>query len=369
MEICNCDMRPFESCIRKVKYTNKIASQDFKESGRFPIVSQEEAFISGYWDDPDDVFHIDGPVVIFGDHSRHVKYVDFDFVIGADGVKILAPIGDIEAKYLYYYLKWLRIPSLGYSRHYKILKDQMVPVPSLANQKRIVAELDLLFGIIEKKNSQIGILDGLVQSFFYEMFGDLVTNDKNWKLGKLNNLCEDKKKITRAAKVISPSDIIHYIDISSIDNVAHKMTSTTEYLFIDAPSRAQQIVKEGDVVVSMVRPNLKNIAIVSSQEKNLVASSGFCVLRSTTSNSEFVASLVLSDSFTDYLLSRVSGANYPAVREEDIKDCIIGIPPVDLQDLFSQKVRSIEAQKRTISDSIKSAEELYASRLDKYFNI
>ena len=122
----NVEIRPFEDCIKKVKYTKKVASQDFKESGRFPIVSQEEAFISGYWDNPDDVFSIDGPVVIFGDHSRHVKYVDFDFVIGADGVKILAPVDDINAKYFYYYLKSQRIQSLGYSRHYKVLKEKMV---------------------------------------------------------------------------------------------------------------------------------------------------------------------------------------------------------------------------------------------------
>ena len=103
------EIRPFEECIEKIKYTTKIASQDFKESGRFPIISQEEAFISGYWDNPEDVFHINKPVVIFGDHSRHIKYVDFDFVIGADGVKILSPVKSINAKYFYYFLKWLDI--------------------------------------------------------------------------------------------------------------------------------------------------------------------------------------------------------------------------------------------------------------------
>ena len=164
------EIRPFEDCIKKVKYTNKVAGQDFKSSGRYPIVSQEEAFISGYWDNPDDVFHIDGPVVIFGDHSRHVKYVDFDFVIGADGVKILAPVDDINAKFFYYYLKSQRIQSLGYSRHYKVLKEKMVPVPSLADQQRIVAELDLLSSIVEKKNAQIKTLDDLAMSIFAETF-------------------------------------------------------------------------------------------------------------------------------------------------------------------------------------------------------
>ena len=188
----NVEIRPFEDCIKKVKYTKKVASQDFKESGRFPIVSQEEAFISGYWDNPDDVFSIDGPVVIFGDHSRHVKYVDFDFVIGADGVKILGPVDDINAKYFYYYLKSQRIQSLGYSRHYKVLKEKMVPVPSLAEQQRIVDELDLLSGIVEKKNAQLRTLDELASTIFYEMFGDPVSNDRNWPTARMNDVAPQK---------------------------------------------------------------------------------------------------------------------------------------------------------------------------------
>lgn len=362
------DRRPFENCLKKVKYTNKVPSQNFKESGRFPIVSQEEAFISGYWDNPEDVFHIDGPVVIFGDHSRHVKYVDFDFVIGADGVKILAPVDDINAKFLYYYLKSQRIQSLGYSRHYKVLKEKFVPVPPLADQQYIVAELDLLSGIIEKKNAQLCALGKLAESLFNESFGNLITNDRNWRTGSLNELIEDKRKILRAAKLYMPNDIIHYIDISSIDNIAHSMTSTTEFVFGEAPSRAQQIVQNGDVLVSMVRPNLRNVASVCSEDKNLVASSGFCVLRSLSSNGEFLKQLVLSDFFTDYLLTRVSGANYPAVREEDIKECEIGIPPVALQLEFSNKIKAIEAERLTIENSLKIAQNLLASRMDKYFN-
>ena len=366
--IKDCEIRPFEKCIKKVKYTNKVPSQNFKESGLFPIISQEESFISGYWDAPEDVYHIDGPVVIFGDHSRHIKYVDFDFVIGADGVKILAPVDDIDAKYFYYYLKSQHIQSLGYSRHYKVLKEKEVPIPAPSIQKDIVAELDLLYGIIEKKNAQLCILNNLSETIFHEMFGDIVANDRKWRLGTLGEIVEDKKQIKRAAKSFAPGDVIHYIDISSIDNVAHRMTATTEMMFQDAPSRAQQVVHNNDILVSMVRPNLKNIARVSSKESNLVASSGFCVLRATSSNSEFVRQLVLSNSFTDYLLTRVSGANYPAVREEDIKDCLIGIPPIEKQVLFSQKIKSLESLINSILASTNTAKELFDSRMDKYFS-
>ena len=363
------EIRPFEECIEKIKYTTKIASQDFKESGRFPIISQEEAFISGYWDNPEDVFHINKPVVIFGDHSRHIKYVDFDFVIGADGVKILSPVKSINAKYFYYFLKWLDIPSLGYSRHYKALKEKSVKVFSETCQQRIVDELDLLTGIIDQKNAQLRDLDALAQSIFYEMFGDIIANEKKWPFGRFADICAPRSSIKRASKSYLPSDSIEYIDISSIDNKRQKLTGTTAFIFSDAPSRAQQVVQYEDVLISMVRPNLKNIAVVNLDHNRLVASSGFCVLRANNrSNSSFIKSFIGTDAFTQHLMDRVTGANYPAVKEDDIKGCRIGVPPVDLQRQFAERVAVLERQKQLISSAIDEVGSLLSGRMDLYFN-
>ena len=363
------EIRPFEECIEKIKYTTKIASQDFKESGRFPIISQEEAVISGYWDNPEDVFHINKPVVIFGDHSRHIKYVDFDFVIGADGVKILSPVKSINAKYFYYFLKWLDIPSLGYSRHYKALKEKSVKVFSETCQQRIVDELDLLTGIIDKKNAQLRDLDTLAQSIFYEMFGNVIANEKKWPFGRFADICAPRSSIKRASKSYLPSDSIEYIDISSIDNKRQKLTGTTAFVFSDAPSRAQQVVQYEDVLISMVRPNLKNIAVVDLDHNRLVASSGFCVLRANNrSTPSFIKSIIGTDAFTQYLMDRVTGANYPAVKEDDIKGCRIGIPPVDLQRRFAERAAVIERQKQLISSAIDEVGSLLSGRMDLYFN-
>jgi hypothetical protein len=84
------ETKSFEDCIVSVKYTRKIQRKDFLDDGQFPIVSQEAEFTTGYGDDETDVFKVSTPVVIFGDHTQILKYVDFDFVLGADGVKILS---------------------------------------------------------------------------------------------------------------------------------------------------------------------------------------------------------------------------------------------------------------------------------------
>ena len=134
----------FESCIENVTYTQKIQRKDFLDSGKYPIVSQEEGIINGYWNKETDIFEIKKPVIIFGDHTKILKYIDFDFVLGADGVKILQPKELLLPKFLYYQLKTAKITSLGYARHYKLLKEMEIKYPDISEQKRIIAKLDEL---------------------------------------------------------------------------------------------------------------------------------------------------------------------------------------------------------------------------------
>lgn len=137
--------KPFELCIHPVKYTNKVQRKDFLNDGRFPIVSQEASFTNGYWNDEKDVFRVSTPVVIFGDHTQVLKYVDFDFVLGADGVKILQPRDFLFPKFFFYQLQAANIAALGYARHYRLLKEMEIGVPPLPEQQRIVRLLDEAF--------------------------------------------------------------------------------------------------------------------------------------------------------------------------------------------------------------------------------
>lgn len=243
-----------------------------------------------------------------------------------------------------------------------------VSIPPLEKQERIVAELDLLTGIIDKQKQQLKELDTLAQSIFYDMFGNPVENDKGWEKKQIGKICTSKKQIQRASKRFKDSDIIRYIDISSIDNINNVMTSTTSYGFGDAPSRAQQVVELGDVLISLVRPNLNNVAMVSEDGTDLVASSGFCVLRANCEIvKEFLFYSVKMKCFTDYLMQRVSGANYPAVREDDITGYNIILPPLELQESFAKKIQAIESQKQSINRSIAESQKIFDYTMDKYF--
>lgn len=248
---------------------------------------------------------------------------------------------------------------------FKVIK---APVPPLSEQERIVAELDLLQGIIDKQKAQLKELDTLAQSIFYDMFGNPETNDKNWEIKTIGAVCAPKKDIRRAVKHFCKDDCIRYIDISSIDNIKNVITTPTLYRFGDAPSRAQQVVEINDVLISLVRPNLNNVAIVSLDDTNLVASSGFCVLRaSSIIQTAFLFFIVKMKSFTEYLMQRVSGANYPAVREDDITGYPMIVPPLPLQQAFATKIEAIERQKASINASIAETQKLFDYTMDKYF--
>ena len=136
---------PFMHCLKKVKTKKKtsIPKMDYQESGEFPVIDQGASFVAGWTDLTDSVISDNLPVVIFGDHTRIFKYVDFPFVLGADGTQLLYPNDDIlNTRFFYYALLNLKIPNEGYSRHYGYLREFSVVCPALPTQCQIANFLD-----------------------------------------------------------------------------------------------------------------------------------------------------------------------------------------------------------------------------------
>lgn len=180
----------FEDCIESVTYTPKVLRKNFLEEGKFPIVSQEQDFINGYWNNPNDVFKIKKPVVIFGDHTQVVKYVDFDFVLGADGVKIFQPINELLPRYFYYFLNRVELKSLGYARHYRLLKQVTVPVPPIEEQRRIVAILDEAFACIDKAKANTEKNIQNARELFDSYLNNIFSNPApDWATKTLKEVC------------------------------------------------------------------------------------------------------------------------------------------------------------------------------------
>ena len=140
----------FSKCVNIIGVKHKIKRKNYLKDGKYPIIDQSQNFISGYSSNKNILINIKKPVIIFGDHNRYFKFVDFDFIAGADGIKILEPKEFFNEKLFYYFCLSLNIPSKGYSRHYKFLTKIKMRIPPIEEQKRIVEKLDKLINACEE---------------------------------------------------------------------------------------------------------------------------------------------------------------------------------------------------------------------------
>jgi type I restriction enzyme S subunit len=157
----------------------------------------------------------------------------------------------------------------------------------------------------------------------------------------------------------NPIDQFIYIDISSIDNRLHKIINPKEYLGIDAPSRARQLVKTKDIVFSTVRTYLENIAMVPEKYNNQVASTGFSVLRANEKIiPQYLFYFTLSKNFIEKLGLHQRGTSYPAVRDRDVKSQHIPLPPIKEQDSIVAKIEELFSQLDAGVAGLKRVQEL-----------
>lgn len=171
---------------------------------------------------------------------------------------------------------------------------------------------------------------------------------KGWAFISLEEITIPVERVN--AKYFEETDSFYYIDIASISNLTNKIENPQKYRWKDAPSRAQQVVRTGDILFSTVRPYLRNIAMVPSDFDGFIASSGFCVIRPLNVNPIYLFNQILSKGFVDKVNSLAKGTSYPAVTNKIVLNQVIPLPPlkeqariaVKLEELFSEIDYSIE---------------------------
>jgi len=248
-----------------------------------------------------------------------------------------------------------------------------IPLPSVDEQRRIVARIDELAALIEEARELRAKARQEASALLQAAYNHVVSSGQaadcpSRELGEiaLETETRDPGK--------SPGAEFVYVEISSVNCERGLIQEPKEYLGADAPSRARRVIRAGDVVFSMTRPYLKGIALVPKQLDNQICSTGFCVLRPRREEVDprWLLHSCRSDYVVDQVTSRMRGSNYPAVSDEDVRSAKIPLPPLEDQRRIAAYLDSLQDQVDELSALQNAAQAelsaLLPSVLDRAFN-
>lgn len=337
--------KPFENCIEKVTYTTKIQRKDFLEVGAFPVVSQEDAFINGFWDQASDVFRTKTPLVVFGDHTKVLKYIDFDFVLGADGVKLLQPKDFLVPKFFFYQLQTAQLDSLGYARHYKLLRELEIRYPNPAEQHRIVAILDeALDGITTAKANAEKNLRNAQAVFESHLQSVFTKRDPGWTDRRLASLCQ---RIT-VGHVGSMATLYKQTGIPFLrsQNIRPFCVSMQNLVFIDEQFHSmlgKSSLQAGDVAI--VRTGYPGTAAVIPYSLGVANCSDLVIVRPGPEiDAHFLCAFFNSAFGKDLVSGKIVGAAQKHFNVGAAKDVLLHLPPRAEQEAIVAAVDELREQ-------------------------
>lgn len=247
----------------------KIKQKDYLQEGKFPVVDQGQDLIGGYFNDEKLIVPKEPPYIVFGDHTKIKKFINFKFIPGADGVKVLKPKEIIDPKFLFYSLFTIKIEDKGYARHFQLLEKELFPLPPFAIQQLIVSKIEELFSELDKGIENLKIAQQQLKTYRKAVlkwaFEGKLTNKnvkegelpKGWKWVKIDSLLSDKKKGMATGPfgtMLKKSEHQKIgIPVLGIENIGEGIFQMPNKIFV-TNEKAVELknfrVKENDIIIS-----------------------------------------------------------------------------------------------------------------------
>ncbi len=240
-----------------------------------------------------------------------------------------------------------------------------IPVPSIAEQERIVGELDLLSGIIDKQRAQLKELDTLAQSIFYDMFGDPITNEKGWVINQLGDICDTGSGGTPSKKVKEywEGGCIPWIGSHMCQN---KIIYETDGKFITQmglDNSSAKMLPVDTIIIALVGATIGKVGLLKIEcctNQNIA----FAKISSKI-NCYFLYYVII---YLYKLFLNIGKGKFKMANLAFVRNLPIIQPPLTLQQQFAERAENIEKQKELIKQSISETEMLFNSRMDYYFD-
>jgi type I restriction enzyme S subunit len=369
----------------------KIKQKDYLIKGNHPVVDQGQELIGGYFDNINYLVKEEPPFIVFGDHTKVKKFINFKFVAGADGVKVLKPNKFLDPKLFFYFLHSIKIPDRGYARHFQFLNNAEFPLPPLAEQIRIVAKIEALFSELDKgienlktSQQQLKVYRQAVLKYAFEgrltnpeaKEGELPEGWIEKTFGSILKTLDGDRGSNYPKKHEFSND--GYCLFLSTKNVREGYFRFDEKIFItqekDQILRGGKL-KLGDVVIT-TRGTLGNVALYDERIpfKNVRINSGMLILRMLDNQvlNNYLMKYISSPSFSRQLNEKQSGTAQPQIPANVLKEITIQFPVNEIAQ--NQIVQEIESRlsvcdkiEESIEQGLQQAEALRQSILKKAF--
>ncbi len=343
--------KKFVDCINKIPKQRQVKSKDYLSSGLYPIVSQEKELISGYWNDKDYLFKHDKPIIIFGDHTKEIKYIDFDFVVGADGTQILQPKDDIDSRFFYYALLATPIRSLGYARHFKLLKEKSFLIPKLTEQKKIVKRLDAAFAQIDelKANAEKQLAEA--RALFQKALAKAMEPKERWEVKTLKEITT---KIGSGATPLGGRKVYIREGISLVRsmNVHYNSFKYDELAHINAEAADQLSgveLKQNDVLFNITGASIARCCVLPDEVMPARVNQHVAIIRPITESvtPQFLCLCLISSDYQKELLQiGEAGSTRQALTKADLENFKISLPSLSEQQRIVERLDSISENVR-----------------------
>ena len=308
----------------------------------------------------------------FAMSSQCVRYVVGKFFLNDSGLTIESNSPKLKQSFLDKHIIAYndKIYSLGKGAaqrnlDIKALKEVSINYPPIAEQEKIVAELDCLSGIIEKKKQQLKELDNLAQSIFYEMFGDPVENDKGWEMKRLGDISQSQIGITYKPENVSDDN--GTIVLRS-GNIQESALCFNDIVRVNCDIKEHKYVQKGDILMCSRNGSHRlvgKVAMIPELSEKMTYGAFMTIIRSDFQS--YLFAFFKTPAFRSQLTSAQT-ATINQITVKMLNEIIVGLPPLSLQQDFASKIESIEKQKELLAQSIKETETLFNSRMDYYFN-
>ncbi len=349
-------MAIYKSLVKKISVSPdmKTKQKEYLKHGELCIVDQGQQMIGGYSDDLEKKVNCSLPVIVFGDHTRVVKYVTFPFGAGADGTKILEPKEEVLPKYLYYGTKYLvlRMPDKGYARHYQHLEKMDLMLPDISEQERVVSRIDEMFSKLDDGVESLNKIKAKLAIYRHAVIEDSIKTAIEYGAKAIpfgEYVLQYQNGISKRKGTGINTPVIRLADIEN----GEISTDELRCIGLTDSERNRFLLNKDDILIIRVNGSENNVGRTIVVKENGLFAACDHFIRCTVDNSRLLPEYanILLDSFSarKYIKENmVSSAGQNTISQGTMSAIQVYVPDLDIQ----KNIISMVKERQSVCDNI-----------------